>query len=113
KTFEGFLAERFGKGDPAWTVDTLCPISTDVAAARVLREFGAIFSASDAVTLPPVCIFRGEADVLKFRAKLTTRPVETGGIQVTLQTRAADALQRSINQAIEQGFNITPFDGAI
>ena len=111
--FEEFLALRFGKGDTAWKIDTFCPVSTDAGAARALREYGSMFSASDVVTLPDRCIFRGESEVLKFQKNLSTTAFEIGGIKVVLQTAAAESLQRAVAEASADGFSITPYDGAI
>jgi hypothetical protein len=113
RSFETFITARFGKADPEWKIDNFCPITTDIVAARVLREYGAMFAASDAVTLPASCIYRGETDVLTFQKSLATSTVETGGIRISLQAKAAESLQSALTEASGKGLSITPYDGAI
>ena len=112
-TFEEFLASRFSRTDPKWQLDKFCAIATDVVAARVLPEYGAMFAAADTVQLPPSCMYRGETDVTEFRRKLATASVDVRGISITLQVKAAEALKRSIAEAESRGLAITPYDGAV
>lgn len=112
-SFEAFLSQRFGQSKPDWTPDLLCPTSTNVVAARVLREYGSVFSAGDSVQPPPVCIYPGEFAVIKFQKGLKAKYVLAGGVQINLQEAATDALQRAISQAAEIKLTITPLDGAI
>jgi hypothetical protein len=112
-SFEQFLTARFGKADPAWKMETFCPVATDVVAARVLREYGAVFASVDSVTLPPRCIYRTENEVVDFQKSVTKGTVEPGGIRIELQARAAEALQRAIDEAARSRLTITPYDGAI
>ncbi|HVF31208.1 MAG TPA: hypothetical protein VNA22_09560 [Pyrinomonadaceae bacterium] len=112
-TFESVVAARFSKGDPAWKFEWFCPVSTDIVAARVLREYGAMFVASEAVILAPTCIYPGETSVIEFRKRLPTKSLVIAGVNVTLQTPAAEALQRAVMQAEELGMRISAYDGAI
>lgn len=112
-TFDAFLSQRYREAKPDWTLDSLCPASTNMVASRVLREYGSIFVAGDSVQVPPVCIYPGEFAVVKFQKSLKTKNVLAGGVQISLQEGATDALQRAIDQAAEIQLTITPLDGAI
>lgn len=109
--FEDFLARRFS-AEKEWRIDAICPVSTSRVARAVLRNYGAVFAAGDGVTLPPACMFPGEADVKRFQEKLDTDTVEIGGVRIRLQTAAADKLKAALREA-EARVRITPLDGAI
>jgi hypothetical protein len=111
-SFEEYLTARFAQADPSWNLGTLCPVDSNVVAARVLREYGSMFIA-DAVHLPDTCMFAGEGEVKRFQKKLETKTVYSGGIAITLQTQAAEALQAAVEQATREGLSIRPLDGAI
>ncbi len=112
-TFETVLSNRYKKADPSWTFEKFCPVSTNIVAARVLAEYGAIFAATESVTLPPGCMYRGESEVLRFQKELNKRSVEPGSVRITLQATAGDALQKALGEAYLEGLKITPLDGAI
>jgi hypothetical protein len=112
-TFDTYLTHRFRQANPDWSIESLCPAATNIVAARVFRSYGSMFVAGDLVKLPPVCIYSGEFAVLEFQRSLKPKTVISGGIEITLQESAADALQRAINQAGEIQQTITPLDGAI
>ena len=112
-SFESFLLDRNRSVNPKWDPEKFCPVSTNLIAARVLREYGSIFAATDAVTLPPTCIFNGESDVLWFQKNLKKQTVETGGIRLEFQLEATKALQKAIDEAAALNLSITPLDGAI
>lgn len=112
-TFETVLSNRYKKADLSWTFESFCPVSTNIVAARVLAEYGAVFAATESVTLPTGCMYRGESEVLRFQKGLNKKTVEPGGARVTLQTTAGDALQKAMGEAYLEGLTITPLDGAI
>lgn len=112
-SFEEYLTARFTQVNPSWNLGTLCPVDSNVVAARVLREYGSMFVAGDSVQLPDTCMFGGEPEVKRFQKKLKTKTVYSGGLPITLQQQAADGLQASIEQAAREGFSIRPLDGAI
>lgn len=112
-SFEEYLTARFTQADPSWNLGALCPVDSNIVAARVLREYGSMFVAGDSVELPDTCMFGGEAGVKRFQKQLKTKTVYSGGIPITLQLQAADGLQASIEQAAREGFSIRPLDGAI
>jgi hypothetical protein len=112
-SLDQFLTDRYAKWNPSWNLETLCPISTSVVAARVFREYGSMFAAGDSVELPSACVYGGESTVMSFQKKLKTKRIESGGVPIELQIAAADALQKAIEQALERRGSITPLDGAI
>ena len=110
--FEDVLAKRFF-ADPTWTFEKFCPISTNVVAKRVLVDYGSMFSADESILLPPSCIQKGEAEVIRYQKALTISAGEIAGVRIELQQRAAEALRKSIEEASQLGHTITPLDGTI
>jgi hypothetical protein len=89
----------------------LCPQS-DVVSRRILEEYGAIFVATRKVKTPPVCIFTSEAQVTKFQdeADYVTETVAYADIE--LQPEAMKQLLKAREEALKEGLDITPRDGA-
>src|SRR5215204_5581873 len=112
-SFESFLLDRNKPVNAKWDFETFCPVSTNVIAARVLREYGSIFAATEAITLPSTCIFHGESEVVRFQKNLQKQVVEMDGIRIELQLEAARSLQKAIVEASAIELSITPLDGAI
>lgn len=92
-------------------IENICPPS-DFVARRVLEEYGAIFLANKKVTTPPVCVFTSEEQVMKFQDALDYVTENVAGADIELQTAAMDALLEARKDAQEEGFDITPRDGA-
>jgi hypothetical protein len=92
-------------------VERICPLSDSVA-RRILEDYGAMFLATRKVKAPPVCIFTSEAEVTKFQeeAHYVTENIE--GADVELQPEAMKQLLKAREQALKEGLNITPRDGA-
>ena len=92
-------------------VERICPLADSVA-RRILEDYGAMFLATKKVTPPPVCIFTSEAEVTKFQeeANYVTENIE--GADVELQPEAMKQLLKAREQALKEGLNITPRDGA-
>jgi hypothetical protein len=92
-------------------VERICPHG-DAVARRILEDYGAMFLATKKVTPPPVCIFTSEAEVAKFQeaADYSTENIE--GADVELQPEAMKQLLKAREQALKEGLNITPRDGA-
>lgn len=112
-TYEAVLSDRYKKTDAAWTFESFCPVSTNIVAATVLAEYGAIFAATESVTLPTRCVFYGESEVLRFQKQLKTKTIEPGRVRITLQETAGNALQKAMDEAHNDGLAITPLDGSI
>ena len=110
--FEEVLAQRVPTSGQVWNSQRFCPTETNVVARRVLESYGSMFVASDGVKIPPVCVFDSEAAVLRFQKTLSVEVVPML-VPISMQTRAAQALRRAIEEATAAGFRITPLDGAI
>jgi hypothetical protein len=93
------------------SVERICSTSDSVA-RRILEDYGAMFLATKKVTPPPVCIFTSETEVTKFQeeADYVTENIE--GADVDLQKEAMKQLLKAREQALKEGLNITPRDGA-
>lgn len=96
--------------------EEVCPPGNELA-ARVLREYGAMFVADSSVSVPPVCVFENEAQVADFqrdagiRSEIFTTP-EGEEIEIELQPAASDALVRARRRAEESGLTLTPRGGS-
>lgn len=92
-------------------LDNICPQSDSVA-RRILEEYGAIFVATRKVKTPPVCVFTSEAEVTKFQdeADYVTETISYADIE--LQPEAMKALLKARKEALKEGLDITPRDGA-
>jgi hypothetical protein len=84
----------------------------DPCARRLLSEYGAMFVASDAVAVPPVCVFRDEREVSRFQRLAGSRAADFDGVAIELQPAALDALLGARDDARREGLGITPRDGA-
>ncbi len=92
-------------------LENICP-PTDSVSRRILEEYGAIFIATRKVKTPPVCIFTSEAQVAKFQdeADYITEMVSYADIE--LQPEAMKQLLKARAEALKEGLDITPRDGA-
>lgn len=91
----------------------ICDIDADTLAMRVFKEYGSVFAADVAVTIPRACIFESEGDVLDFQKTLRTKSIVINRVDIDLQEAATIALTKAIDEAKSQGVRITPLDGAI
>ncbi|HEX8070213.1 MAG TPA: hypothetical protein VF546_09705 [Pyrinomonadaceae bacterium] len=96
------------RGLPVAAVCTL----DDPVTRRLLAEYGAMFLASDAVLVPPVCVFSNAEEVEAFQAQARPEAAEFGGVTVELQPAALDALLAARAEARTRGLDITPRGGA-
>ena len=92
-------------------VERICPVS-DPVARRILEDYGAMFLATKKVTPPPVCIFTSEAEVTKFQEDADYVIENIEGADIELQAEAMKQLLKAREQALNEGLNITPRDGA-
>jgi len=114
-TLAGFLEARLaqlprGVGQPL-TLKDVCAIDSDRLAARIFREYGAMFAARD-VTIPPKCIFDTEKEVTEFQSKLSMRTETVGGVKIELQSAAMDALLAARQDAATRRLALTPRGGS-
>jgi hypothetical protein len=91
--------------------EDICDIN-DAVQIRILNDYGAVFLASDAVRVPPVCVFASDEEVNKFQSSVAVAAEEIDGALLELQAEAMKAYQAARREAREKGFDITPRDGA-
>ena len=83
----------------------------DPVAARILEDYGAVFVSDMNVLPPPVCIFRSEAEVVRFQNEARFKAAVVGGARIELQPAAMAALQAAREEARLEGLDITPRGG--
>ena len=84
----------------------------DAVEGRILREYGAVFVASEQVTTPPVCMFTSAEQVASFQHPSRVAAAVLGGATVELQPAALRALLAAREEALQAGLDITPRDGS-
>ncbi len=94
-------------------LEDVCPIDTDSVARRVFIEYGAIFVADNDVRFPTKCIFEDENQVQIFQNNSQPKTSVIGGISITLQEPAMNALLNAQKEAVKQNLRITPRGGSI
>jgi hypothetical protein len=83
----------------------------DPVATRILEDYGAVFVADMSVLPPPVCIFKSEAEVVRFQNEARFKTAVVGGARIELQPAAMDALLAAREEAGRDGLDITPRGG--
>jgi hypothetical protein len=83
----------------------------DPVASRILEDYGAVFVSDASVLPPPVCVFKTEAEVVRFQNEAGSKAALRGGARIELQPAAMDALQAARIEAQAQGLDITPRGG--
>jgi hypothetical protein len=99
------------KNGKPFSLTSICDIDRDPLAARVFREYGAIYSASKEVALPPKCMFKSAEDLIAFQRTLRVKSARIAGTNIELQEAAMNALLAAIEELWPR--RITPLDGAI
>lgn len=84
----------------------------DAVSKRILEEYGAVFVATEKVLPPPACMFTSAAEVSEFQTKAGASSAEISGATIELQAAALMALLAAREEALGEGLNITPRDGA-
>jgi hypothetical protein len=92
-------------------LDLICP-PADPVARRILEEYGAVFVADKKVKPPPVCVFTTEEQVTKFQDDAGVSAEYIAYDTVELQPEALKQLLKAREQALKEGLDITPRDGA-
>ncbi|CDM64686.1 hypothetical protein [Pyrinomonas methylaliphatogenes] len=92
------------------TLNEVCP-PDDALARRALEEYGAIFLACERVCVPHRVIFRDEAEVGDFQQRAGARTEIFGGVPVTLQPAAMEALILAREELQGAGLDLTPRGG--
>jgi hypothetical protein len=83
----------------------------DPVGRRILEDYGAVFVADLSIMPPPVCIFKSEADVVRFQTEAKFKTAVIGGARIELQPAAMEALQSAREEARREGLDITPRGG--
>ena len=91
-------------------LESFCP-ADDPVARRVLEEYGAMFVAAESVSVPAVCVFASEDEVLAFQRRAGWRAARFGDDTIELQPAALDALLAARAAARADGSDLTPRDG--
>ncbi|MBA3805648.1 MAG: hypothetical protein H0X14_08070 [Acidobacteria bacterium] len=92
------------------TLESVC--GDDAVSRRVLTDYGAMFVASASVLPPPVCLFAGEAEVVRFQHQAKLTAANIGGTRIELQPAAMQALLDAREEAHKSGLDITPRGGS-
>lgn len=111
-TFIKHAAERAGKKVDQFE-KSVCSYVNDKIAARVFRDYGALFVADESVTAPKKCVFDSSTAVARFHDDLELATSKIGSVEITLQAEAMRALLDAIDEASAARLRITPLDGAI
>ena len=93
------------------SVEDICP-PDDHVARRVLHDYGAMFVGSDTILPPPLCVFSSEEQVTRFQKAAGRAAATIGDAVIELQPAAMSGLLRARAQALAEGLDITPRDGA-
>jgi hypothetical protein len=83
---------------------------TDAVGKKLLREYGAFFVARGGATAPTQIVFRDEAEVSAFQAKLQKSTESIGGFSMELQATAMEDLRKALTEAKTSGLTISPRD---
>ena len=81
-------------------------------AVRLLEEYGAMYVASESVSVPSVCVFANHEEVEQFQREATFRAEQFGEAIIELQPAAMEALVEARREAQSRGLDITPRGGA-
>ena len=89
----------------------VCDVDENIVAERVFADYGAIFVAAFAnpggVRFPNKCVFN-ELEAQDYQTKANPTSYTLGGIQITLQKPAMDALLSAVKEAGTKNLRITP-----
>ena len=81
---------------------------TDDAGKLLLREYGSVFVSRGGTTPPKKVVFKDQADVIAYQAGVQRSSESIGGMTMTLQTPAMNALKAAISEAKAAGLTIGP-----
>ena len=93
----------------------VCNIDEDDVAKRIFADYGAIFVTAfnnDFIRFPAKCIFQTPQEALTYQQKANPIVYTLGGVQITLQKPAMDALLAAVKEAGQKNLRITPRGGS-
>ena len=105
--FMNVLASRLAKGN--LTIDQFCP-QNNILTRRILKDYGAVFVGNGQYSSP--CYMRDENVVQNVQNQLGISATVLGGVRIELQPAAMEALLKAVEEAKNQGLNITPRGGS-
>lgn len=107
------VGQTDNKGIP---LSSICNIDEDVVAARVFADYGAMFVAALAnpsgIKFPSRCIFPNAQETINYQTKANPVTYTLGGVQITLQKPAMEALLAAVKEGQTKGLRITPRGGS-
>lgn len=104
---------RDGKKTTGIRLEEVCDVDNDVVAARVFRDYGAIFIAAPEVRFPVKCVFAGDSEVQMYQSTANPVTKNVGGTSITLQEPAMNALLEAVDEARKKNLRISPRGGSI
>lgn len=120
--FIEFLRQRGSGGSLVSTANTKadqihpalkCVTSDDPLERRLIQEYGAIFAAAEALSLPNKCIYKSSDEVNRLQAGFMRRRARLAGSEIELQDAAMRALLAADGAALLNNLRLTPLDGSI
>lgn len=94
----------------ALMLSEVCDLN-DPVDSRIFLEYGAMFLATNGVTLPNRCVFHNQDEVAAYQSTVKMKTEKIGETTITLQEPAMNALLAAIAEAKKEGLNITPRGG--
>jgi hypothetical protein len=85
--------------------------TSDVVEKRMLKEYGAVFLASNKVKIPSRCILSDEKSVDAFQSGVKTKTETVGGTTIKLQEAAMDDLLLAVADIKKAKLTLTPRGG--
>ena len=104
----GNLLSQNKKKPAGFSLQVICPTESNFAAQRVFEEYGAVFVGQNGIALPQACIYESDEAVQNYQAQANQKTENIGGISVTLQTPAMNALLEARTEALKNRLSITP-----
>lgn len=100
------------KGIP---LSEICNIDYDVVDARIFADYGAIFLppfVGTGVRVPTKCVFDNQIEAQNYQERANPVTQTLGGVKITLQKPAMDALMAAVAEARQKNLSITPRGGS-
>lgn len=111
--FIEFVDAKLRRSYKDMNLSKICPIESNSAANRVFADYGAIFVSNNGGKLPGKCIFENDRQVSEFQLGANPQTESVGGISITLQKPAMEALIKARSEAAKKGLSISPRGGSI
>ncbi|GIU82486.1 MAG: hypothetical protein D6687_12250 [Acidobacteria bacterium] len=106
--FLASLEDNFSKR--SININAFCNQS-DKVERRILREYGALFLATEKVEVPCCCMFESDEAVRRFQDSVRIMAEQIGDVKIELQEEAMKAYLAARREAEQEGLSITPRGG--